>query len=147
MLHELFLKLHGEAQNSLLGLSLNSVEDVRSLITSTVKGAKYAKSAKLAIKSTSTPMKIATFQFLSKAGKFTMVADAGLLRQVFYAGLSIKEACDMSAKLKAIKKLPKKEQAKAANDLAKAIMEEAERIEEEVCRLFKDFDEQGNKGY
>ena len=53
----------------------------------------------------------------------------------------------MSAKLKAIKKLPKEEQAKAANDLAKAIMEEAERIEEEVCRLFKDFDEQGNKGY
>ena len=71
-LSELILKLHEEEQNSLLGLS-SKAGKTGSLINSTVKGAEYAKSAKLAMKSTSTPMK-ATFQFLSKTAKFTVVA-------------------------------------------------------------------------
>ena len=89
------------------------------------------------MKCTSTPPNSATISSLSKFGKVIVLA--GVLGDVVSAGLSIKKVCDMTAILDEIKKLPKDQQAKAANALSKSILEEAERMEEEVKRLFIDF--------
>ena len=150
MLHMLVVKVYQENLTSLSYLA-NAMQHVGKISSSasaegismflksnSVKSAGKCTHPKFDMKCTSTPPKSATISCLSKFGK--VMVFAGLLGDVVSAGLSIKDACNMTAILDEIKKLPKDQQAKAANALSKSILEEAERIEEEVERLFIDFD-------
>ena len=91
------------------------------------------KLAKLANK----PRISTCLKFLSRAGKF--VYGMAFIGNVHEVGVNVKEAWDLSQKLKEIEKLPKEEKAKAASGLSKEIMEEAERIEESIKMQFQDW--------
>ena len=106
-------------------------------ISAVTQSPKTCKHSPFAFKCTSEPRNSSSLQCLSRAGKF--VYGMAFFGNAFAVGVNVKEAWDLSEKLKEIEKLPKEEQTKAASDLSKKIMEEAERIEESIKMQFEDW--------
>ena len=106
-----------------------------SRIPAVTQSASTCKHSSFAFKCTSEPRNSSSLQCLSRTGKF--VYSMAFIGNAFAVGINVNEAWDLSEKLKEIERLPKEEQAKAANGLSKEIMEEAERIEEGIRIQFQ----------
>ena len=87
-----------------------------------------------ALKCTSTTKKGSSLKCMNRTGK--LFYGVALLGHVISTGLNVKEAFDLSQKLKEIKKQPNDQRTKAVDGLAKKIIEAAEIIEETIQILF-----------
>ena len=115
------------------GIALNSSAALGSLGSGTSASCNHSH---FATKCSSVPAKSSSFQCFSAVGKVTW--GIALFGNTVSTIMSFMEANQLTRKLNEVEKLPKGEQAKALNGLAKQIVEDAEMIEERIRILFGD---------